>query len=231
MYSPQIDAAVVQSHKFGQKNVLGDLTWSDLGGIRWIYETQIEWEWFTRLVKTSEKGDAMGKLGRRLVFVLLSLSLTLMGISLAVNATATNWKGKLAKQSAEKKRFSEKLDVLTKAIEVETKELEIAKELKDAQDKSYGGRIRDVNADIQKTKAALAKTHTDYQSSQIKFENDLQVQKQVSATLKTLQDKIAAFEKQRNSFMSQNEELYDLVSQLEREVQELTRSESILKSK
>ena len=63
MYSPQIDAAVVQSHKFGQKNVLGDLTWSDLGGIRWIYETQIEWEWFTRLVKTSEKGDAMGKLG------------------------------------------------------------------------------------------------------------------------------------------------------------------------
>jgi chromosome segregation ATPase len=163
--------------------------------------------------------------------VLLSLSLTLMGISLAVNATATNWKGKLAKQSAEKKRFSVRLDVLTKAIEVETKELDIAKELKDSQDKSYGGSIRDVNAVIRKTKAVLAKTHTDYQSSQIKFENDLQVQKQVSANLKTLQDTIAAFEKQRNSFVSQNEELNDLVSQLEREVQELTRSESILKSK
>ena len=231
MYSPQIDAAVVQSHKFGQKNVLGDLTWSDLGGIRWIYETQIEWEWFTRLVKTSEKGDAMGKLGRRLVFVLLSLSLTLMGISLAVNATATNWKGKLAKQSAEKTRLTTDLDILTKAIEVEQVEIKNAQEQKASQDKSYGDRIRQVNVDLQKTKTTLAKTHTDFQAAQIKFQNDLKVQEQVTANLKKLHAQIAALEKQKSSFVTQNEELNDLVSQLEREVQELTRSESILKSK
>ena len=218
--------------EIGQKNVLRGLTWSDLGGIRWIYETQIEWEWFTRLVKTSEKGDAaMGKLGRRLVFVLLSLSLTLMGISLAVNATATNWKGKLAKQSAEKTRLTTDLDILTKAIEVEQVEIKNAQELKASQDKSYGDKIRQVSVDLQKTKITLAKTHTDYQASQIKFQNDLKVQEQVTANLKKLHAQIAALEKQKASFATQNEELNDLVSQLEREVQELSRSESILKSK
>lgn len=173
----------------------------------------------------------MGKLGRRLVFVLLSLSLTLMGISLAVNATATNWKGKLAKQSAEKTRLTTDLDILTKAIEVEQIEIKNAQELKASQDKSYGDRIRQVNVDLQKTKTTLAKTHTDYQASQITFQNDLKIQEQVTANLQKLQAQIAALEKQKASFVTQNEELNDLVSQLEREVQELTRSETLLKSK
>jgi cell division protein FtsB len=85
--------------------------------------------------------------------------------------------------------------------------------------------------DLQKTKITLAKTHADYQASQVTFQNDLKVQEQVTANLKKLQAQIAALEKQKASFVTQNEELNDLVSQLEREVQELTRSETLLKSK
>ena len=172
----------------------------------------------------------MSKLGRRLVFVLLSLSLTLMGVSMAVNATATDWKGKLKKQADEKARLSTELDVITKAIEAEQKELEAAKALKDSQDKSYGARIAQVSTRLQTSKNALTKTHAEYQESQTAFAADLKTQEGITQTLKNLQAQIAAIEKQKASFDTQNQELTDLVSQLEREVQALTRAGELLKT-
>lgn len=172
----------------------------------------------------------MSKLGRRLVFVLLSLSLTLMGVSMAVNATATDWKGKLKKQADEKARLSTELDVITKAIEAEQKELEAAKALKDSQDKSYGARIAQVNTRLLTSKNALTKTHAEYQESQTAFAADLKTQEGITLALKKLQAQIAAIEKQKAAFDTQNQELTDLVSQLDREVQALTRAAELLKS-
>lgn len=177
------------------------------------------------------KGDDMSKLGKRLVFLLLCLSLTLMGISLAVNATATNWKGKLAKQAATKTRLNGELQKVSQAMEVEAQELVQAKELKDSQDKSYSARINLVKVDLQKSKNALSKTHVDYQAAQKAFSDDLKIQEQTTQNLKRLQSEIAALEDQKSAFVKQNEELNDQVSQLEREVGELTRSGSLLKAK
>lgn len=172
----------------------------------------------------------MSKLGRRLVFVLLSLSLTLMGISMAVNATATDWKGKLKKQSDEKARLSTELDVLTKGIESEQKELETAKALKDSQDKSYGTRIAQANTRLQSAKNALTKTHNEYQAAQTAFAADLKTQEEITRNLKQLQAQIAALEKQKGSFDGQNQELIDMVSQLEREVEALNQAGTLLKA-
>jgi len=173
----------------------------------------------------------MGKLGKRLVFVLLSLSLTLMGVSFAVNATATDWKGKLKAQSEVKGKLSSRLEVLNKAIEAEETELKLAANLKADQDKSYGARLAQLNARIAATKKTMDKTHADYQASQTQFNTDLKTQEKISADLAALRDQIAAVEKQKSEFDTQNQQLLDLVSELEREVAELQRASGLLNAK
>lgn len=173
----------------------------------------------------------MSKLGRRLVFVLLSLSLTLMGVSLAVNATATDWKSKLKSQSEVKSRLDSRLEVLSNAIAAEEKELATALQLKDSQEKSYGARIGQVNLQILNIKKNLDKTHADFQASQEQFNQDLKVQEKISADLMALRAQIEAYEKQKSEFDNQNQELTDLVSQLEREVDELLRAQQLMESK
>lgn len=173
----------------------------------------------------------MGKLGKRLVFLLLSLSLTLMGVSFAVNATATDWKAKLKAQSEVKGRLSTRLDILNKAVETEEKELALAANLKADQEKSYGARLAQLTARVTATKKTMDKTHADYQASQNQFNTDLKVQEKVSSDLAALREQIAAVEKQKSEFDAQNQQLLDLVSELEREVDELQRAGSLLKVK
>lgn len=183
------------------------------------------------LVELNREGVDMGKLGKRLVFVLLSLSLTLMGVSFAVNATATDWKSKLKAQSEVKGRLSLRLEVLTKAIETEERELALAANLKADQDKSYGARLTQLNGRVAATKKTMDKTHTDYQASQNQFSTDLKVQEKISADLAALREQIAAVEKQKSEFDTQNQQLLDLVSELEREVAELQRARELLNAK
>lgn len=173
----------------------------------------------------------MSKLGRRLVFVLLSLSLTLMGISLAVNATATDWKAKHKVQADEKARLNARLGILSGAIEAEEKELQLAQVLKASQDKSYGDRITQAKVRVQNTEGLLKKTHVDYQASQEKQTENLKMQEKLSNDLKNLRAQIAAYEKQKAEFDGQNQELTDLVSQLDREVEELVRTQQLMESK
>lgn len=173
----------------------------------------------------------MSKLGRRLVFVLLSLSLTLMGISLAVNATATDWRSQLKAQSEAKSVLNTRLGRLTEAIENEERELRVAEQLKDAQVKSYTIRISQVNAEIAKSRIGLEKTHKDYQASQEEFNRDLKEQERISQELVKLRNQIKSYEDQISAFDAQNQELTDMVSQLEREVQELERSRAFMEKK
>jgi chromosome segregation ATPase len=172
----------------------------------------------------------MNKLAKRLVYVLLSLSLTLMGVSMAVNATSTDWKSKLKSQSEAKSKLSARLDLLTKGIEVETKELEDAKALSDFHKRNYGERIAATNAELLKTKRSLEMSHADYLEAQGTFKKDLSIQEEATKKLKELQERLAALETQKAAFDGQNDQLTEMIGEMERNVSELERSAAFLKS-
>jgi chromosome segregation ATPase len=172
----------------------------------------------------------MTKLGRRLVFVLVSLSLTLMGISMAVNATSTDWKSKLKEQSDAKGKLTSRLDMLNQRIEVEVKELEDAKSLNDFHKRSYGDRIAKTNAEVLKTKRALESVHAEYLDAQSTFKKDLIVQEETTAKLKRMQAQLAALQKQKAAFDEQNDQLTEMVGEMQRTVAELERAAELLKA-
>jgi|GEM_PF-2877325 len=172
----------------------------------------------------------MTKLAKRLVYVLLSLSLTLMGISMAVNATSTDWKSKLKAQSEAKTKLSSRLEFLNQRIEVETKELEEAKNLDDFHKRSYGQRIAATAAELAKTKRTLEMTHAEYLEAQSTFKKDLSLQEETTKKLKELQSRLAALEKQKAAFDEQNDQLTEMVGEMQRNVSELERSAALLKS-
>jgi len=172
----------------------------------------------------------MTKLAKRLVYVLLSLSLTLMGVSMAVNATSTDWKSKLKAQSEVKSKLSAELEKLNQRIEVETKEIAEAKNLEDFHKRSYGQRIAATAAELQKARRTLEMAHAEYLESQATFKKDLSVQEETTKNLKDLESRLAALEKQKAAFDEQNAQLTEMVGELERSVSELERSASLLKS-
>ena len=172
----------------------------------------------------------MTKLAKRLVYVLLCLSLTLMGISMAVNATSTDWKSKLKTQSEAKSKLSARLDFLNQRVEVEAKELENAKGLSEFHQRSYGERIAATKAELANVRRTLEMTHAEYLQSQETFKKDLALQDETTKKLKGLEARLAALTNQKAAFDAQNDQLTEMVGEMERNVSELERSAALLKA-
>lgn len=172
----------------------------------------------------------MTKLAKRLVYVLLSLSLTLMGVSMAVNATSTDWKSKLKTQSEAKSKLAARLDFLNQRAEVETKELADANGLSEFHKRNYGERIAATKAELANVRRTLEMTHAEYLQAQEQFKKDLSLQDETTKKLKELQAKLDALEKQKGAFDEQNDQLTEMVGEMERNVSELERSAALLKA-
>lgn len=172
----------------------------------------------------------MTKLAKRLVYVLLCMSLTLMGVSMAVNATSTDWKSKLKAQSEAKSKLTSRLDFLNQRTEVERKELDDAKALSDFHKRNYGQRIAATAAEVAKTKRSLEMAHAEYLESQATFKKDLSIQEETTKKLKELQARLAALEAQKAAFDEQNDQLTEMVGEMQRNVSELERSAELLKA-